>query len=65
MARARRLYRPVGSKEFELIRASGSVRGADRARLEHDGRRIPAEDLDELNQNIVGTIEVIAEFDGT
>lgn len=30
----------------------------------HDEYWIPAEDLDELNRNIVGTIEVIAEYTG-
>ena len=29
---------------------------------EYTGWRIPAKALDELNRNIVGTIEVIAEF---
>jgi hypothetical protein len=31
---------------------------------EHEEYWIPAEDLDEFNRNIVGEIEVIAEYDG-
>jgi hypothetical protein len=30
----------------------------------HEEYWIPAEDLEEFNDNIVGTIDVIAEFDG-
>lgn len=107
------LYRPVGPKELELVRASGfrafpprlpdqpifypvlteeyatkiardwnvSASGAgyvtrfrvrksylDRYRVEEAGGRahqeywIPAEDLPTFNENIVGAIEIIAEF---
>jgi hypothetical protein len=49
-----RLFRPVGQKELELIPTVGGSL--------HQEYWIPAEDLSEFNRNIVGKIEVIAEF---
>lgn len=47
------LYRPTGPKEMELLRQSG---------MRHTEWWIPAEELEELNDNIVGLIEVIGEY---
>lgn len=43
-------------EKYEVHRVGGRV---------HDEYWIPAEDLDEFNENIVGEIEVIHEFHGT
>ena len=47
------LYRPIGPAELELIAAAG---------FRAFPPRLPAEQLDEFNRQIVGDIEVIAEF---
>jgi hypothetical protein len=58
---------PAGPADL-LSGAERGLRDAHRTRLERQGGRtileywIPAEDLDELNENIVGRIEVVAEF---
>jgi hypothetical protein len=60
------LYRPVGPEELALIRQSAFR--AFPPRLPEAGGSpyqeywIPAEELTEFNANIVGFIEVIAEF---
>jgi hypothetical protein len=58
----RTLYRPVGPKELELIVRYPVQQVGARLHTEH---WIPAEDLAELNRNIVGLIEVIATFEPT
>jgi len=58
------LYRPVGPKELALIVASGYREFQQQvgARI-HTEHWVPAEELPELNRNIVGMIEVIASFE--
>lgn len=73
------LYRPVGAKELELI-AQADFRGSRfevnlsyiekfpiktvGAQSLHEEYWIPAEEMQEFNDNIVGKIEVISTFKG-
>jgi hypothetical protein len=69
------LYRPVGPRELELIKACGwrefpprlpdqlwEGGGKDSPNGPTHRRIIPAEELPEFNAHIVGLIEVIEEF---
>ena len=48
------LYRPTGPQELDLVQKVGGE--------SHTEWWIPAEELEELNDNIVGEIEVIGEY---
>jgi hypothetical protein len=66
------LYRPVGPKELALIAESGFREFPPRLPeqpifypVTNEEYWIPAEELPELNRNIVGLIEVIESFEQT
>ena len=54
----RRLCDTLSSKR----RLPGEICSTNRRRFAHQEYWIPAEELDEFNQNIIGEIEVIAEY---
>jgi hypothetical protein len=69
MSEAMTLYRPVGQRELDLIAATGYRAFPPRLPDQpifypvlHAEYWIPAEDLDDFNKNIVGLIEIIAEY---
>lgn len=62
MLRTTTLYRPIGPTGLELIEKSGFHAFPPRLADQPIFHPVPAADVDELNRNIVGEIEVIESY---